>query len=291
MKQNYVRYYSIQVASMFTTLINETDLFSNYKSPDWMIFDARYDLMDKHAGKEAYRQGHIPGAIYVDLHDDLSLSPSTNRSRHPLPTASTMKLLFSELGIRPDMQVIVYDDVFGSFAARLWWMLRQVQHKKVAVLDGGWQAWNAAKRPISLDIESRVTTEFNNNVTELDVVDIGDVEKFTRIIDSRDPARYRGEHEPIDKAAGHIPGAINRFWKDNLSEKGVFKSKRLLKQEFNVILGDIESEDTVVYCGSGVTACHNLLAATHAGLNCPKLYAGSWSEWSSTPGKPVAIGG
>ncbi len=275
---------------MFTTLINETELFAEYKNPDWILFDARYDLMDKHAGKEAYRQGHIPGAIYVDLHDDLSRSPSTNRSRHPLPAADTMNSLFSELGIRPDMQVIVYDDAFGSFAARLWWMLRHMQHKKVAVLDGGWQVWRAAGRPISLDLETRRAAEFNSKTTEVNVVGIEDVENFTRIIDSRDPARFRGDIEPIDKVAGHIPGAINRFWKDNLSENGCFKSRQVLKQEFDALLGDIEAEDALVYCGSGVTACHNILAATHAGLNVPKLYAGSWSEWSSTPGKPIATG-
>ncbi len=281
-------FYYVQAAKMFTTLINEAELFSEYQNPDWIIFDTRYDLMDKNAGKKAYRQGHIPGAIYVDLHDDLSRSPSTNRSRHPLPTTDAMNALFSELGIRPHMQVIVYDDAFGSFAARLWWMLRHMKHKKVAVLDGGWQAWNAAGRPISLEQETRVAAEFKNDATELNVVDIEDVEKFRCIIDSRDPARYRGEIEPIDKAAGHIPGAINRFWKDNLSENGCFKPKQILKQEFETILGDIEPEDALVYCGSGVTACHNLLAATYAGLNCPKLYAGSWSEWSRTPAKPIA---
>lgn len=281
-------FYYVQAAKMFTTLINEAELFSEYQNPDWIIFDTRYDLMDKNAGKKAYRQGHIPGAIYVDLHDDLSRSPSTNRSRHPLPTTDAMNALFSELGIRPHMQVIVYDDAFGSFAARLWWMLRHMKHKKVAVLDGGWQAWNAAGRPISLEQETRVAAEFKNDATELNVVDIEDVEKFRCIIDSRDPARYRGEIEPIDKAAGHIPGAINRFWKDNLSENGCFKPKQILKQEFETILGDIEPEDALVYCGSGVTACHNLLAATYAELNCPKLYAGSWSEWSRTPAKPIA---
>lgn len=275
---------------MFTTLINEDELIKTYDDPDWIIFDARYDLMDKNAGKDAYLQGHIPGAIYVDLHDDLSKSPSTNKGRHPLPTPAAIEALFCELGIRSNMQVVVYDDSGGSFAARLWWMLRYMQHKNVAVLDGGWQSWLNAERPISQQAEPRVVAEFNNKALEKSVILIEDVENFEQIIDSRDPARYRGEIEPIDKAAGHIPGAINRFWKDNLSEVGTFKPKQVLKQEFELLLGHAKPENAVFYCGSGVTACHNLLAVTHAGLNMPKLYAGSWSEWSSTPGKPVATG-
>jgi len=272
---------------MFTTLISEDELFNEYNNPDWIVFDARYDLMDKNAGKEAYLQGHIPGAIYVDLHDDLSRSPSTNRGRHPLPTVETINALFSELGIRSNMQVVVYDDSAGSFGARLWWMLMYMQHNKVAVLDGGWQSWLTAGRPVNQEVEARVSVEFKNSAIEKNVVDIEEVENFERIIDSRDPARYRGDIEPIDQAAGHIPDAINRFWKDNLSEAGTFKAKQALKQEFEEILGHTKSEDAVFYCGSGVTACHNLLAAAHAGLNLPKLYAGSWSEWSSTPGKAI----
>ncbi len=273
---------------MYTTLISEDALFEEYDNPNWIIFDARYDLMDKDAGKAAYLQGHIPGAIYVDLHDDLSKKPSINKGRHPLPTVETINALFSELGICSNMQVVVYDASAGSFAARLWWMLRYMRHKNVAVLDGGWQSWLAAKRPIDQDVVVRVSSEFANSALDSRVIDIEELDKFERIIDSRDPARYRGEIEPIDKAAGHIPGAINRFWKDNLSEEGTFKSKQKLKQEFEEIFSNTASEDAVFYCGSGVTACHNLLAATHAGLNLPKLYAGSWSEWSNTPGKPVA---
>ena len=280
----------IAVNNMYTTLISEDALFEEYDNPDWIIFDVRYDLMDKNAGKDAYLQGHIPGAIYVDLHDDLSKAPSTNKGRHPLPTPATINALFCELGIRSNMQVVVYDDSAGSFAARLWWMLRYMQHKNVAVLDGGWQSWGDAKRPISQEAEPRVAAEFNNKVLEKNVILIEDVENFEQIIDSRDPARYRGEIEPIDKAAGHIPGAKNRFWKDNLTEVGVFKPKQVLKQEFEQLLGQAKPENVVFYCGSGVTACHNLLAVTHAGLKLPKLYAGSWSEWSSTTGKPVATG-
>lgn len=275
---------------MFTTLISEAQLYDAINDRDLIIFDARYDLMDKHAGKHAYQEGHIPGAIYVDLYDDLSRPPVINRGRHPLPAADTMMALFSELGISADKQVVIYDDASGSFAARLWWMLRYMQHRKVAVLDGGWQAWLSAGRSVNAHTEARVAAEFSGSPLNNNIVDIDAVDKCPLIIDSRDPARYSGEIEPIDKVAGHIPGAINRFWQDNLSETGYFKEERLLKAEFEALLGQMESEDAVFYCGSGVTACHNLLAVAHAGLSLSRLYPGSWSEWSSTPGKAVATG-
>ena len=206
-----------------------------------------------------------------------------------MPTPDAMNELFSELGILPNTQVVVYDDAFGSFAARLWWMLKHMQHDNVAVLDGGWQSWLGADRPISMEVETTTQVEFKHQALTRDLIGIDEVEHATLLLDARDPARYRGEIEPIDKVAGHIPGAMNRFWKNNLTSDGRFKSKQVLKSEFEDILGDVASEEAVFYCGSGVTACHNLLAVAHAGLNLPKLYAGSWSEWSSTPGKPVAV--
>jgi thiosulfate/3-mercaptopyruvate sulfurtransferase len=275
---------------MFTTLIDSKSLLDSYGNEDWIVFDARYDLADKNAGKQAYLQGHIPGAIYVDLHDDLSRPPATNQGRHPLPTTDTMNALFSELGIHPKSQVVIYDNAFGAFAARLWWMLKHMQHENVAVLDGGWQAWQEAGGPVDLKNEARSKSMFKNSAVEQDVVEINQVEKASLLVDSREPIRYRGESEPIDRAAGHIPGALNRFWKENISENGLFKEKQTLRQEFEAILGNTPSEDSVFYCGSGVTACHNLLAAVHAGLKLPKLYAGSWSEWSNNPDKPVATG-
>jgi thiosulfate/3-mercaptopyruvate sulfurtransferase len=158
------------------------------------------------------------------------------------------------------------------------------------VLDGGWQAWLAASGPTDSNNEIRSESTFNNQAIKQDVIDIDQVQNFDLIIDSREPVRYRGESEPMDKAAGHIPGAINRFWKDNLLENGQFKEKSLLIEEFEKMLGNTQSEEAVFYCGSGVTACHNLLAAAYAGLDLPKLYAGSWSEWSSNPENPVATG-
>lgn len=274
---------------MYTTLIDCDSLLKEIDNPNWLVFDTRYDLMAKEVGKAAYVQGHIPGAIYLDLHDHLSGPPITNRGRHPLPTSDAMNTLFSEQGINSNSQVVVYDDAYGSFAARLWWMLQHMQHPKVAVLDGGWQAWLDNEYPVNTHVRELSSSEFAKSAKE-DVVTIDEVESFKCVVDSRDPARYRGEIEPIDKAAGHIPDALNRFWKDNLSESGKFKEKHLLKQEFERVFKEISASEAVFYCGSGVTACHNLLAAAHAGLETPKLYAGSWSEWSSTPGRPIATG-
>lgn len=275
---------------MFTTLVDVQSLIDNYENPDWLVFDTRYDLADKEAGQQAYKEGHIPGAIYVDLHHDLSRPPATNKGRHPLPTSETMNDVFSELGITTQSQVVIYDNVSGAFAARLWWMLRHMQHENVAVLDGGWQAWLSAKGSISTNIETRVKSDFKSVAVSKDVIDIDQVENADLLIDSREPVRYRGESEPIDNAAGHIPGAVNRFWKENLADEGCFKEKSLLKQEFEKVFGNTAANETVFYCGSGVTACHNILAAAYAGLALPKLYAGSWSEWSRFPDKSVATG-
>lgn len=275
---------------MYTTLIDIDSLLDGYQNPDWLIFDVRYDLADKDAGRKAYAEAHIPGAVYVDLHDDLSRPPGTNNGRHPLPTEVVMNELFSELGINEGAQVIVYDNAFGAFASRLWWMLRHMQHQRVAVLDGGWQAWENAGAETDSEETKPVKSKFNKSSKKQEVINIDQVESASLLIDSREPPRYRGESEPIDKAAGHIPGALNRFWKENLTENGLFKEKTELKSEFEKILEETPVEESVFYCGSGVTACHNLLAAVHAGFNQPQLYAGSWSEWSSDPSNPVTTG-
>ena len=275
---------------MFATLIDFDSLFDQLNNTDLIIFDVRYDLMNKNAGREAYLRSHIPGAIYVDLHLDLSRPPAINRGRHPLPDTKTINKLFSELGICKEKLVVVYDDAFGSFAARLWWMLKHMQHDKVAVLDGGWQRWVDSGGTVSSKNEIRIASEFNNTSLDKTLVNIEQMRDFNLIVDSREPSRYKGESEPIDKAAGHIPGAKNRFWKNNLTETGCFKKQHILLKEFEQLFGKTSSENAVFYCGSGVTACHNLLAAAHAGLNLPRLYAGSWSEWSATQGKPVETG-
>ena len=275
---------------MFDTLIDTDSLHRELENQDWLICDCRYDLMDKEAGRAAYQQSHIPGAIYLDLHDDLSGPPVTNKGRHPLPTEVAMNALFSRMGLKPKTQVVVYDDAGGSFAARLWWMLRHMRHERVAVLDGGWQAWTEEGKPVSTQSSVRSAARVALTPREDDLVLIDEVMDHDCLVDSRDGARFRGEVEPIDKAAGHIPGAVNRCWKENLNENGRFKSQPQLQTEFMDLFGDRDVATSVFYCGSGVTACHNLLAVCHAGFEQPRLYAGSWSEWSSMPDRPIATG-
>jgi thiosulfate/3-mercaptopyruvate sulfurtransferase len=275
---------------MYSTVIGSNILKDHSSDPDWVIIDCRYDLADKHAGRNAYVESHIPGAIYADLHDDLSGPPVTNKGRHPLPTPDAMNQIFSRLGIESECQVIVYDDAGGSFAARLWWMLRYMGHEAVAVLDGGWQVWQQLNYPTCQGQESRPSTRFQGQAREEWVVTVDNVTNANLLVDSRDPARYAGEIEPVDRVAGHIPGAINHFWKDNLGKSGNFKDSMQLREEFLGFIGNITPSDVVFYCGSGVTACHNLLAASHANLDMPRLYAGSWSEWCADPARPVATG-
>ncbi len=272
---------------MFTTLIDFDSLQAQLGNTDLAIFDVRYDLMNKDAGREAYSISHIPGAIYVDLNSDLSRPPFTNKGRHPLPDIKSMNELFSELGVCKEKQVVVYDDAFGSFSSRLWWMLKYLQHDKVAILDGGWQCWINSGGAISSKNETRTPSQFDSTQLENILVNIDQISDYDLVIDSREPSRYKGESEPIDQAAGHIPGAKNRFWKNNITGTGLFKESSELLKEFELLFGEVLPEDAVFYCGSGVTACHNLLAAVHAGLALPRLYAGSWSEWSSAPGKLV----
>ncbi len=273
---------------MYTTLINSKDLNNHLNDPDWVIVDCRYDLTDSKAGSNAYQAAHIPHAAFADLHDDLSGPPVTDKGRHPLPTPEKLNELFYRLGISNETQVVVYDNTNGSFAGRLWWMLRYMGHEAVAVLDGGWQAWLEAGLETATGSERNQPGDFIGQPRREWLVTIDQVLDAELLIDSRDPVRYRGEIEPLDKVAGHIPGAINHFWKDNLNKNGLFKDPEQIKEEFSGFLGSIDSQDAVFYCGSGVTACHNILAATHAGMATPQLYVGSWSEWCSDPDRPVA---
>jgi thiosulfate/3-mercaptopyruvate sulfurtransferase len=276
---------------MYTSIINTNTVHENIDHPDWVIVDCRYDLTDKSYGRNAYLEAHIPGAVYADLHDDLSGPPVTDHGRHPLPTAEQLKALFKRLGISHHTQVIAYDHVYGSFAARLWWLLRYMGHDAVAVLDGGWQAWLETKMTVQAGEQKNQPGDFQGKARAEWLVTLDQVPVAELLIDSRDPVRYRGEAEPLDKAAGHIPGAINHFWKDNLDNQGYFKDSKQIHEEFQGFLAGVTPSDAVFYCGSGVTACHNLLAATLAGLPTPKLYAGSWSDWCSVSERQVVTGG
>lgn len=273
---------------MFKTLINVTELSRQLNNSNWVIVDCRHDLMQPSAGHSAYIEAHIPGAVFADIKNDLSGPPLTDHGRHPLPSAAALTELFTRLGIDSDTQVVAYDASEGSFAARLWWLLNYMGHEAVAVLDGGWPAWTTAQHPVTNGEEHYTKKSFVGVVHTEWLVMLEQVPNESFLVDSRDPARYRGEVEPVDPAAGHIPGAINRFWKNNLQDSGLFKPADELLMELQSLYTEGGTDRPVFYCGSGVTACHNLLAVAHAGLTPARLYAGSWSEWCSDPVRPIA---
>lgn len=256
------------------------------------IFDCRFDLRDACAGARAFAEGHIPGAQYLHLGHDLSGEATGSNGRHPLPDPQIFAMRLGTLGLAPDMPVAIYDDAGGMFAARLWWMLRWIGHRgPVAVLDGGIQAWQAAGFPLSQKPQTFPPLAYPLIATG-PVVKAQDVLAFLGassafLLDARSADRFRGESETLDAVGGHIPGARNRFFRDNLADDGHFKPAEQLRAEFMTQLAGADPSTVVHSCGSGITACHNLLAMEVAGLTGSKLYAGSWSEWSSDPSRPV----
>ena len=280
-----------------STVIGARALHGNLHDPAWRVLDCRYDLADKDAGRRAYLRAHIPGAAHVRLDTDLSDSRGETGGRHPLPSRQRLSALFSELGIAAETQVVAYDADDGAFAARLWWLLRYAGHARVAVLDGGLQSWRRAAFPVETG-EARPRDKrqgeppaaFQARFNDAMLVDRAQVPQSALLVDSREPERYRGEREPLDPVAGHIPGAVNRHWKKNLAATGEFKPPPVLAAELRRLFAAVPPQEAVFYCGSGVTACHNLLAAAYAGLPLPRLYPGSWSEWCADPNRPVAVG-
>ena len=275
---------------MHSTLIAAAELHGMLNTGNVRVIDCRFDLGDPSAGRSAYLAGHIPNAVYADLDRDLSGPPTTDRGRHPLPPPERMIKTFGRLGVAPADQVIVYDDAGGMIAARAWWMLRYLGHDAAAVLDGGWNAWLSAGLPAEAGEGDAVPAEFHGDARRGRLATIDEIEKTVVLVDARDPQRYRGEIEPLDPRPGHIPGARNHFFKDNLDCKGFFLRPGALKQAFGASLGTLPDTETVHYCGSGVSACHNILAQVHAGLGEPRLYCGSWSEWCADPERPGATG-
>ena len=272
---------------MHASIIDIHELKENMGDPSWIVVDCRYDLADTSAGYRAYLDSHIAHAVYADLNNDLSGPAITGHGRHPMPSPEKMNNLFSSLGINDGRQVVVYDASSGSLAARLWWMLRYMGHKEVAVLEGGWQSWLDAGYETEQGERKNPGTVFSGKPHAEWLVKKKDVLSRPLLVDAREPARYRGEQEPIDPIAGHIPGAINHYWRNNLDDQGMFFPPQRLRQLYLDIYAGVPPHEAVFYCGSGVTACHNILAAVHAGLPWPRLYAGSWSEWCADPARPI----
>ncbi|MBI1732718.1 MAG: sulfurtransferase [Gammaproteobacteria bacterium] len=275
---------------MFNTIIDAREFESARDAFNWVVMDCRHDLRDPGAGFLAYLEAHIPGAQYARLDDDLSSRPVTDHGRHPLPAADRLVEVFSRFGMAPGSQVIVYDDSGGSIAGRMWWMLRYMGHRDAAVLDGGWQAWLELRLPPESGEVQCPGAKFSGSPDARMLVRLEEVDKLPALLDSRDPARYAGESETIDPVAGHIPGARNYCWRRNLDPAGRFLPPGRLRQQLLAAYGATDPAEVTFYCGSGVSACHNVLAATVAGLPMPKLYVGSWSEWCADPHRPVATG-
>jgi len=282
----------------YTTLIPplEADRLLRERTAQVLICDCRHDLADHGAGARAYAEGHIPSAVFVAMEHDLSAAKTGRNGRHPLPAREQFARRMAELGVGDATQVVAYDAGGGMYAARLWWMLRWVGHEAVAVLDGGLAAWRAAGLPLSdeppaprsagpLTLRAPLVAAVDYAAVRANV-DGGD----RLVIDARAADRFRGENETMDPVAGHIPGARNRPFAANLGADGRFKPADELRREFQALLGGTPPERAVAQCGSGVTACHNLLAMEVAGLPGAALYPGSWSEWCAQPGAPVATG-
>ncbi|KVN90973.1 3-mercaptopyruvate sulfurtransferase [Burkholderia ubonensis] len=281
----------------YTTLISAANLAERLAAAPASValFDCRFDLADTGAGETAYAAGHIPGAQYLHLDRDLSGRKTGTNGRHPLPTRDALVATLVDRGLKQGQQVVAYDAQGGSYAARLWWLLRWLGHDSVAVLDGGLQAWQAAGQPLTTETQHPSRGDFRAQAPLESTVDaqavLANLTSHARVvIDARAADRYRGENETIDPVGGHIPGARNRFFRDNLAADGRFKTGHELRETFSALLAGTEPNLAILQCGSGVTACHNALAMEIAGLHGASLYPGSWSEWCADPSRPIATG-
>jgi len=278
----------------FTTIISVAKLANHLDDPEWVIVDSRFKLANPDQGKIDYETAHIPGAVYAHLDHDLS-SPiiKGTSGRHPLPSVDKVSGVFSRLGIDSSVQVVAYDDLSGALAAgRVWWLLRWLGHELVAVLDGGWQQWVKLECAVRNGRETRSARSFTPNPNNELTVTTEEVDRirhdpYYRLLDARAADRFRGENETIDPVPGHIPGAVSAAYAGNLNSDGTFRSDKILASRYKKILGDVSIENVVCYCGSGVTATHDILAMSLAGLGEARLYAGSYSEWITDPKRPV----
>jgi len=277
----------------YTTIVSTDVLEGNLDR--WAVVDCRFDLKDDAWGREQYRLGHVPGAVYASLGEDLAGTRTDSSGRHPLPPVEALAATFGRLGLDRSTQVVVYDQDSGLFASRLWWSLKYLGHDAVALLDGGWAKWAREGRPVRSGDQSRRPATFIPEPRPHMAVSIDEVASqldvpATLLVDARGPDRFEGQAEPIDRVAGHIPGAANHFYRWNLADDGTLLPREALRETFITLLDGRTPEQAVAYCGSGVSACHNLLAMEHAGLPGTRLYVGSWSEWSKDPARQVETG-
>lgn len=278
---------------MHTTLIETGQLADLLAQHAAIVLDCRFDVSRPDAGEAAWRQGHIPGACYVHLDADMAAAPDKSSGRHPLPDPEFFRTRLEAFGIAPETQVVVYDDAGGAIAGRMWWLLRWVGHAAVAVLDGGLPKWVREARPLSQDRPAAARASYPVRPNDALWVSTAEVEaglerKTLQVVDARDPDRFAGRVEPLDAKAGHIPGSQNLPFRGNLNADGTFRSRADLRARFAALSGT--AAPVCHSCGSGVTACHNLLAMAHAGLEPGRLYVGSWSAWIRDPQRPIAAG-
>lgn len=279
-------------------LVSTTELAVHLDDPTWIVFDCRHDLFDAAKGARLYGEAHLPGAHFAPVDAALSGEKNGRNGRHPLPRPEMFADFLARHGVTSDSQIVAYDDVGGQYAARLWWLARWIGHTQVSLLDGGWSKWVEETRPLS-----RATPDLSAVPPVVLPIRAGSAGVWSSaevaaqlhagdstLIDARAPERYRGETEPIDPVAGHIPGAANRFFKLNLRDDLTFRPREELRREFEALLNGRSPADVGHQCGSGITACVNLFAMEYAGLSDSKLYAGSWSEWIADPQRPVAKG-
>ena len=276
----------------YRSLIDTETLATRLSDPAVAIVDCRFDLKDPAWGEREHAARHVPGAVYASLDADMSGGKTGRNGRHPLPDPAALSRTFGRLGIDGATQVVAYDQDTGIYASRFWWLLRWFGHDAVAVLDGGFAKWLHEHRATRSGVESRAPRRFDGTPRPGWVVDVDEVATVSRdggahLVDARSPERFRGENETIDTVGGHIPGAVNHFYMWNLTDENTFRPPAEVRDRIRESIGEVAPDRVINYCGSGVTACHNLLAFEHAGLRGAKLFVGSWSEWSSDPGRPI----
>ena len=278
----------------YQTIISVEELYKNINDQDWFIFDCRFSLSDPNEGTTKYNQGHLPTAQFVNMDKDLASAITPKTGRHPLPDPDVFIQKLQTWGVNNSSQVICYDNLSGAFAARMWWLLKWLGHNDVAVLDGGIDKWNESDLPLEKDVQSRVKGTFSGQANNSMWVDVNFVQQqlapaAINLIDARSKERFTAEDSKTDPVPGHVPGAMSYPFSENISKQGIFLSKSKLKERFANLYTD-EQKEVISMCGSGITACHNLLAMCIADLPMARLYAGSWSEWIKEKSRPVAIG-